>query len=167
MNRQPAEIQVTTRRATLDDLGAVTTLLDLQNKFHAELMHDIVKRVPYPDVESWCKDQLTENNIVIYLAESAEIGVCGLLMLSEKDYAENEIRHAVKLAFVDELIVSEAVRGKGIGKTLLAAAEADAKQRGFDAISLNVWGRNQDAIHAYDALGFDVVYQRMTRVLKP
>jgi GNAT superfamily N-acetyltransferase len=57
-------------------------------------------------------------------------------------------------AVVQALVVDQAVRGSGVGKIVMAAAEAWVKDRGFVSVALasNV---TRDEAHAfYEAIGF-------------
>jgi ribosomal protein S18 acetylase RimI-like enzyme len=57
-------------------------------------------------------------------------------------------------AFVDELFVRDAERGRGIGSALLAHAERQARQRGVQAFHLEVDHANQRARRLYERLGY-------------
>lgn len=52
--------------------------------------------------------------------------------------------------------VSEDARGKGIGKKLMAAAEADFRKRGYGKIQVVTQGINQPAIKLYAGSGFSL-----------
>jgi GNAT superfamily N-acetyltransferase len=56
--------------------------------------------------------------------------------------------------FLNALAVDESVRGGGIGAKLLAWAQAQATDGGFQRLSLHVWADNIDAIKFYEARGF-------------
>jgi len=55
---------------------------------------------------------------------------------------------------VHDIVVMREHRGKGIGRALLAAAEAHAIQRGCCKLTLEVLDRNAVAMSAYIAFGF-------------
>lgn len=57
------------------------------------------------------------------------------------------------LAIVDVVVLPEA-RGKGIGTRLLEAIEADARERGVDAVDLMVAAPNEQARGFYERHGF-------------
>lgn len=65
--------------------------------------------------------------------------------------AENNRR-----AFVLDVIVEEAHRGKGHGKALMRLAEEEASKLGLRRIGLHVFGHNEPAIRLYRSLGYDV-----------
>jgi GNAT superfamily N-acetyltransferase len=61
---------------------------------------------------------------------------------------------AKPLLNVHDIVVRHEQRGKGIGRVLLAAAEAGAMQRGCCKLTLEVLDRNSVAMSAYIAFGF-------------
>jgi len=152
---------VTVRLAGTADLAAVSALMDQQNHYHAELVPHIVKRVEAPDTENWCAGILSDPAHKIFLAESGSDEAVGLLMLHDKRYEKSVPLHGVELAFVDELFVVAKARRTGVARKLVEKGRCYAKEQGFAALSLNVWGANHLAVEAYKALGFETVYHRM------
>ncbi len=69
-------------------------------------------------------------------------------------YAPFEHMHAEGSFYIMAVAVYAEFRGAGIGKRLLAQAEAAAKAKGFTEMSLNVFSENQDAVRLYEALGY-------------
>jgi ribosomal protein S18 acetylase RimI-like enzyme len=75
-------------------------------------------------------------------------------------------RHAAT-AWVYNVEVDEAHRGKGYGRELMLAAERELVQRGVKHMGLNVFGTNQTAIRLYERLGYAVLSQQMAKRLTP
>jgi ribosomal protein S18 acetylase RimI-like enzyme len=48
-------------------------------------------------------------------------------------------------------------RGRGIGTELMATAEAQARERGFDTLSLVAFAENRGAVRLYQRLGYRIV----------
>lgn len=57
-------------------------------------------------------------------------------------------------AHVEYLGVTEALRGRGIGRQLLAYAMQDIASHGFNRIDLNVFRHDMPAIKLYESMGF-------------
>lgn len=68
-----------------------------------------------------------------------------------------------KQAYVFDILIEEAFRGRGYGKAAMIAAEAQAKSTGFSSIGLHVFGSNTRAISLYKSLGYSVVDQVMSK----
>lgn len=74
-------------------------------------------------------------------------------------------RGAPDVAFLYDIEIAEAHRGKGYGRALLAAVEQATRETGVGALELNVFGTNAPAIALYDSAGYDVVTQQMRKAL--
>ncbi len=68
-------------------------------------------------------------------------------------------------AYVYDIFIDEAERGRGFGRTAMLAVEELAKADGSAAIGLNVFGFNQGAQRLYASLGYDVVATQMLKRL--
>lgn len=67
-------------------------------------------------------------------------------------------------AHLEALVVADNAEGQGVGGSLLAAAEEEARQRGALSMSLHVFARNQRARKVYERAGFD---GELIRYIKP
>lgn len=68
-------------------------------------------------------------------------------------------------AWIYNVEVDEAHRGKGYGFGLMKAAEQELARRGVDKVGLNVFGDNANAIRLYSKLGYRVIAQQMSKPL--
>ena len=68
-------------------------------------------------------------------------------------------------AWVYNVEVDPAHRGKGYGRGLMLAAERELADRGVIRLGLNVFGANTTAIRLYERLGYQVIAQQMTKPL--
>lgn len=74
--------------------------------------------------------------------------------------------HAGGTALINELIVDEAYRAKGIGKRLIDAAIEIAKARGMDEIEVGTERENQEAQRFYRRCGFDEEYALFGKIFE-
>ena len=70
-----------------------------------------------------------------------------------------------RMAWVNDVEVDEAFRGRGYGRQAMLLAEQEAKVRGMTSIGLNVHGHNTVALALYDSLGYQVMTQQMKKPL--
>jgi ribosomal protein S18 acetylase RimI-like enzyme len=68
-------------------------------------------------------------------------------------------------AWIYMVAVDEDQRGKGYGRAVMLAAEAELARRGVPKLGLNVFGHNTNAIRLYESLGFQVTEQQMAKRL--
>jgi ribosomal protein S18 acetylase RimI-like enzyme len=69
-------------------------------------------------------------------------------------------------AWVFDIEIDEAYRGKGYGRGLMEAAERELIGRGVTRLALNVFGYNTPAVKLYESLGFTVMSQQMAKPLR-
>lgn len=98
--------------------------------------------------------QLEEHEGRIFIAEDADgtalgWGVVGGYM--GEAFVVSEERH---YAYIFELFVVEAMRGKGIGRALIAACEDWAKTKDFKTILIGVLAGNASAAGLYRSAGY-------------
>jgi ribosomal protein S18 acetylase RimI-like enzyme len=68
-------------------------------------------------------------------------------------------------AWVNMLVVDEGQRGKGYGRAIMLAAEAELVRLGVPRLGLTVFGDNISAMHLYEGLGFRMTSQQMSRTV--
>ncbi len=61
--------------------------------------------------------------------------------------------YARKCYYIDDLCVDKGYRGKGIGRKLYEFVLEKAKEESCDAVTLNVWHLNDDAMKFYEKVG--------------
>lgn len=69
------------------------------------------------------------------------------------------------IAWIQDVVVEEDLRGQGLGRELMRAAEQIAADLGYRRIGLNVMGGNAVAIGLYASLGYTVLHQQMAKNL--
>jgi GNAT superfamily N-acetyltransferase len=70
-------------------------------------------------------------------------------------YEPFEHMHADGSYYIMAVAVYREFQGSGVGKRLIAEAEAAAKAKGFTETSLNVFSENEGAVRLYVALGYE------------
>ncbi len=68
-------------------------------------------------------------------------------------------------AWIYDIAVAEDLRGRGYGRRLLSAAEAEARRAGATHLALNVFGDNAVARSLYESAGYDVKTMQMRKAL--
>ena len=70
-------------------------------------------------------------------------------------------------AWIYNIEVDAAYRGKGYGRGILAAIEPILAARGVDRLALNVFGNNAVARHLYETAGYTVDALQMSKPVRP
>jgi ribosomal protein S18 acetylase RimI-like enzyme len=70
-----------------------------------------------------------------------------------------------EVAWIYDIVLDPAYRGKGLGRRTMEWAMRDAKAKGFAKLGLHVFGHNQTARKLYESLGFEatniVMYRKI------
>ena len=102
------------------------------------------------DFERTLPDGLETPAQHVWVIESEDGAPVGTVWLGERD-APGEGR----TAFVYEIRVDDACRGRGYGRVAMLLLEDEARELGHDRIDLNVFGGNVVARRLYRSLGYE------------
>lgn len=69
-------------------------------------------------------------------------------------------------AWIYDIEILSDFRGRGFGRALLAAAEAEAASHGVDSIGLNVFGSNLRARKLYESAGYGISSMQLRKELR-
>jgi ribosomal protein S18 acetylase RimI-like enzyme len=118
------------------------------------LMREFVATQSYPFEEERARRAVSEllarpEHGAVWLIEEAgaPVGYVALALGFSLEYGGRD-------AFVDELYVRAAHRGRGLGRAALSFALAEAERRGVCAVHLEVERSNPSAQRLYRSLGF-------------
>jgi GNAT superfamily N-acetyltransferase len=87
----------------------------------------------------------------VLVAKDEEDRVLGVAMVTLKP----ELLSHAPSAHLEALVVADNAEGQGVGGSLLAAAEEEARQRGALSMTLHVFALNQRARKVYERAGYD------------
>ncbi len=144
------------RQATHDDIPA---LLALYREFHEFHVRGVPDRLRIPDryddaaYHEQLSDLLADPSACLYLAVHAGV-VVGLAEV----YLRHDEPHPVTVThtygYLQSLIVTEALRGRGIGRRLVASAQRWARERGATEMRLMTWEFAAGPQAFYEGLGY-------------
>ena len=138
---------VQVRRATPGDAGA---LVELARAVGAEpggwLITNGEWRSPSEE-RRYLRAVRRHTHAAVFVAETTE-GIVGRISLARDAHPASE--HVADLG----LMVAVAYRRQGVGRALMEAAEAWAREVGVRKLELHVFPHNEAAIALYDSLGY-------------
>ena len=152
------------RPATMEDYEAICLLFRQVDGLHAAWYPEYFRMPEGPNrsqayIHNWIKKAHTE----IFLAFD-ESGLVGALMIVLERPPGFPIDQPDQVhAAIDNLVVEEQVRGKGIGRRLMKEAGIWAKERGASELRLQVYQKNTAAKRFYEKLGFEPVIEVLRR----
>lgn len=116
----------------------------------------------------WCGDaEMLRNwseagnaDCIVHVAKESDGTIVGVTMVTLRP----EMLSHSPSAHLEAIAVAQNAEGRGIGKALLQAAEAAARERGARSMSLHVFASNARARRVYERAGYD---EELIRCIKP
>jgi ribosomal protein S18 acetylase RimI-like enzyme len=147
-----------------DRLLLSSLCVDVQ-RLHAENHPEIFKMPESDDFAVAFFDQMLADPITyIYIAEQNG-KACGYVLCKLVERPENPFTFAMRYLLIDQVSVSPAVQGKGVGKALLGQVKALAKELNVQKIQLDSWDFNTEAHGFFEKMGFEKFNHRFWRNL--
>ena len=100
------------------------------------------------DMDAW----LSESSNETFVAEDAEKILCGFIEVGQRKYAEG--CKSSPVGYIEGWYVDKRIRGQGVGKMLVMAAEDWVREQGWSEIASDTWLDNETSIQAHLALGY-------------
>lgn len=141
------------RYAELSELPRVNELRMMVSGLHAEGRPDIF-RVGFCEELQHRVYQAFESSGADVIVACVENEPRGFAVVQYIDKPESAYMRAQHFYHIEEFGVDERYRRCGIGTALLCFCKAQAKHRGFDQVTLDVWTFNESAQKFYAAAGF-------------
>jgi ribosomal protein S18 acetylase RimI-like enzyme len=150
------------RAAGANDLATIETLFEELDAFHRVRMPERFRASAGPPRSPEHLLKLLQDPSAILLAED-DADALGFVHLAVRDAPEVPLFVPRRFVVVENLVVAERARRRGVGRELMAEANAWARSRGATALELGVYALNADANAFYRALGYDVLLYRLSR----
>jgi ribosomal protein S18 acetylase RimI-like enzyme len=148
------------REAKLTDRSSINDLFTQELQYHKKLLPDMFT---VPDTlidETWLDSVIKNENehLAVFKINDSIVGaILYKIRTSPNDIIFKERRYG----YIQEMIVAESERRKGIGKKLLEYAEKDLLKQGVSEIELNIWENNESGMRFYENYGFKTIQRRM------
>lgn len=143
----------TVRRAERGELPRINELRRMVSKLHAQGRPDIF-RPGFSEELRRRLDTLFDAPEYEVIAACAEGTVCGFAVMQYVERPQSAYQCAQRFCHIEEFGVDGAFRRRGVGTALLRFCRAEARRRGFDRLTLDVWAFNAEAQKFYEAAGF-------------
>jgi ribosomal protein S18 acetylase RimI-like enzyme len=148
------------REAQFSDYKQVSALFTEELAQHVALKPDVFQMPDTVITEEWFRKDLSNQATIIYLAK-VDHQIAGLIQVMIRNNPDDPIFRKRRYAHIEDIIVAQTHRGKGVGRFLMEAAQEWAKIRGACAVDLWVWKGNENAIEFYEHLGYQTIRQAM------
>ena len=116
------------------------------------------------DQEAEAKELSARKDMAVLVAESPnDVGLVGFAEVGERAFADG--CDTAPVAYLEGWYVDEDLRGQGIGRALIAAAEEWAREQGYREFASDALLENVESQKAHEAIGFEEV-ERAVRYRK-
>ena len=157
-------MKIIIRNATLDDYDDVLSLFIEQNKFNAILAPDELCQTNDLLTQPELKDLISDEQTCLLVAENDK-HLCGLLLGNIANISGKRWIKPRRYGYIEELVVFNRYRRKGIANKLFKYFEEWVNQQGINNIELHIWSNNIEAEEFYDKMGFRVKQLKMVKTL--
>ena len=156
------ENKMNIRNAQIDDVNRVSELMLQVAKIHSSARRDIFKEKNIEEIKNEVNNRMNNKENILIAEENNSI--FGVIIYKIKEVREPKNLKDRTVLWIDELVVDENIRGKGIGKSLFLEVNKIAKESNCNAVELNCWNFNRQAIKFYEKCGMNT--QRLIMEVK-
>jgi GNAT superfamily N-acetyltransferase len=150
------------RNAQIDDVNMVSELMLQVAKIHSSARRDIFKEKNIEEIKNEVNNRMNNKEKILIAEENNSI--FGVIIYKIKEVREHINLKERTVLWIDELVVDENIRGKGIGRSLFLEVNKIAKENNCNAVELNCWNFNRQAIKFYEKCGMNT--QRLIMEVK-
>lgn len=142
------DIQI--RTAKVEDYNAVEAIMKQVHKLHVGWRPDVYKQQETILPLDEFKQAIQEQAFFVAEGEGKVVGILGLMYR----HVETPVHVTKDIIFIDSMAVDEPYRKKGVGHAFFDFLKELKKEKGYDAIELQVNARNKGAYDMYRNYGF-------------
>jgi GNAT superfamily N-acetyltransferase len=159
------ENSVTIRLGTVADYPRARAVIAETFTFHQQAAPMFFQESDAPPPTLAAIEEMLQDGAGAWFIAEQEGSVIGFVTVQLRPLAQEPYLVAERRALVQNLGMLSAWRGQGIGRTLMEAAEAWARQHGATRLVLNVWEFNAPALRFYESLGYSAFSHNMWKAL--
>jgi ribosomal protein S18 acetylase RimI-like enzyme len=157
---------LTTRRASAGDVGVMAAITVESARFHRELDASYYEIPTQSDAAQRIGRFLADERRTFLVAQDGD-EVLGFVILTQLPEPEvgGMVRRPMRGLELG-IAVGAVHRDRGVGRLLMHAAEAHARDHGYEVLELGVNAGNRRAIHLYESEGYRSVGHVMAKWLE-
>ena len=149
--RDRSIIDVRVRLAALEDYAGFEAVAGETHAHHVAAIHSVFRSVAVAVPREYFAQLVTGDDSDVIVAEVSGKIVGYAVLLHRRAARDMLVPRAY--AHIENFGVAAAYRREGIGRRLIEACAARAKERGATSLELDCWEANQGAIAFYTSLG--------------
>lgn len=159
-------MRFTIRDAHLGDAGPLIELRKQLDDIHAKARPDLFASGYFYDESEIVSLFAAEKSKIVVAWDGSSSRVLAYMVLNTEKAPQSPVfKHPRTFIYINDLCVSAAYRGQGIGRALMEYAIAYARSMDADGLELNVAEFNKSAIGLYESMGLRTRNRRMELLL--
>lgn len=147
-------MDVRIRLATLEDYAGFVAVAGETHEHHVAAIPGIFRNVEPAVPQEYFAQLVTGDDSDIIVAEVGDT-IVGYAVLLHR-HATRDMLVPRSYAHIENFGVAAAYRREGIGRQLIEACVARARERGATSLELDCWEANQEAMAFYTSIGMRV-----------
>lgn len=147
-----------------NDYHLLTEMNEEVQSLHHKLYPEIFKPYDKNGVAAFFKEVLSKDNVTAFAAMENK-KVLGYVLLFVNNFPDNPFQYARRFVILDQILVLENSRSKGVGKLLIEKSFSFAKSLDIDVVELNHWTLNESARVFFNRHGFKYFNEKMSITL--
>lgn len=151
-----SDTDATQLRACMIELQDFERELDSRMPSGEEIADDYI-------VEMLQRCRQCDGEVLVADADGEIVGYVTILNRVQSDDLDDG---DIEFGLVADLVVRKAFRGRGLGRELMAAAEASARQNDVRWLRISVMAANRGARQMYETMGFSEIYVELEKDLE-
>lgn len=154
------------RRAAPQDCDDLCMLIDQVDALHRNNQPEVFRKPigPVRDRE-YVLALIADDNVGLFVAE-VDGALGGMIHAFVRDTPDIPVLVPRRFVMIDNMVVREDWRGRGLGRALITTVHQWAIEKGATSVELNVYDFNQQARDFYESMGYEVVRHSMSRPLE-
>jgi ribosomal protein S18 acetylase RimI-like enzyme len=153
------------RQATEGDYEGMSAVFAEVDALHAAALPDLYRPVVGPArPREFFAEYLARDDAALFVAEQ-DGTIAGVVEVEVREAPDTPLHVPRRYGEVSTVVVRGVLRGRGIGRALMEAAERWARERGLDSLQLTVYEFNQAARDLYERLGYTTLRRTMRKRL--
>ncbi len=153
------------RRATINDSSSLAQLNQHVHALHVEAEPGDFHDVDPADTREFFVSLFVGDEHVVFVAVDAAGQAIGYVLAEDHQRPETPFTRATRTFYIHHVSVAPSAREQGVGNSLMAAVETEARRRGISRLALDHWAFNETAQRFFASLGFQPYNVRMRREL--
>lgn len=155
------------RRAVHADLPRIVELFAQVDELHREALPWLFRKLDEPRSREVLESFITAPGCATFVATDAvESPAVGVLVVLLREASKAPIVRPAHVAEIDSLAVEVTARRRGVGRRLVQAALAWARDVQAERTELGVYEFNEQARLFWESMGFTTVFRRMAKKLE-